>query len=188
MSVLSGYLVSQYFLKINKPPFIFKHQWTHGITHFCFYFSEHPPQLWFQNIFNFHEPYTQLLCSSCQQRTLSFITSKMLLLRVIILNFLANIYTHFHMQPKFRNNSSLVSEKEMFLLLIKGSLSNCAFCPIIVSLIFSISMSILLYWFPAQLLCILYICYMLYPFHSFSISCIFSHDCNQLLILPLSMF
>lgn len=67
---------------------------------------------------------------------LVFQLSKMLLLRVIVLNFLASIYTHFHMQPKFRNNSSLVSEEEMLLLLLQGSLFNCAFCPMIVSLTF----------------------------------------------------
>lgn len=125
--------------------------------------------------FNFHKPYTQLLCFPRQQRTLSFITSKMLLLRIIVLNFLANIYTHFHMQPKFRNNS-LVSEKEMLLLLLKGSLSNCAFCPMIVSLTFlnlSIYIALLI---SCSTLAILYIHYILYPFHLFSIFCIFSHD------------
>ena len=43
-----------------------------------FPFSEHSLQQWLQNIFNLHKPFTQLLYFPCQQRTLSFIISKIL--------------------------------------------------------------------------------------------------------------
>lgn len=108
-----------------------------------FTFSDHPPQLCYQNIFNFHKPFTQLLYFPCQQRTWSFITSKISSLRVIFLKFLPNMCIYFHMHYS--------SEVRFFF----GFREWGATSPVLWLFVLFFQ-SLHLYWLPAQPLYILY--------------------------------